>query len=104
LIRYLLPLTYQRVNDATFRALQRLVFVISKAVGIDITYADITEIESQMKLFLDWFYLTFYGKKIERLSACKYTVHALCHMAQNLWDWGPASYYWQFTEVSCVLR
>ena len=99
LTRYLLPLVYGRVNNQTFRALQRLVFAVSKAVGVELDYQDIDEIEYQMNQFLLWFYATFYGKKDQYLSACKYTVHALTHLTKNLRDWGPASYYWQFTEV-----
>ena len=101
LIRYLLPLTFQRVSDTTFRALQRLVLVISKATFIEIAYDEIDLIDEQMTMFLDWFYSTFYKGNVEYLRACKYTVHGLHHLAQNIRDWGPASYYWQFTEVMC---
>ena len=37
LTRYLLPLVYGRVSEQTFRALQRLVFTVSKAVGVELT-------------------------------------------------------------------
>jgi len=99
LTRWLLPLVHGRVSEQTFRALQRLVFVISKAVGIEVDDEEIDEMEYQMNQFLRWFYSTFYAKKNQYLSACKYTLHALTHLTQNLRDWGPASYYWQFTEV-----
>jgi hypothetical protein len=99
LVRYLLPLVYKRVSDKTYQALQRLVFSISKATGLELAHNEIDEIEYQMNEFLRWFYATFYRGNNANLSACKYTVHALSHLAQNLRDWGPASYYWQYTEV-----
>jgi hypothetical protein len=102
LVRYLLPLIYGRVNNTTYRALQRLVFSISKATGIELTYPEIDEIEYQMSEFLKWFYSTFHRGKDANLSVCKYTVHALSHLTQNLRDWGATSYYWQYTEVSSI--
>ena len=44
LIHYLLPLSFGRVNSITFRALQRLVFVISMAASYQATYSEIKEI------------------------------------------------------------
>jgi hypothetical protein len=83
------------------KALQRFVFSISKATGLELTHPEIDEIEYQMNEFLKWFYATFYGEKVANLAGCKYTVHALSHLLQNLQDWGAASYYWQYTEVLC---
>jgi hypothetical protein len=68
-------------------------------VGIELTYSEIDEIEYQMSEFLKWFYATFHQGKDVNLSVCKYTVHALSHLTENLRDWGAASYYWQYTEV-----
>jgi len=48
LTRYLLPLVYGRVSEQTFRALQRLVFAVSKAVGVELDDEEIEEIEYQM--------------------------------------------------------
>ena len=102
LARCLLPLIYRRVDDKTYRALQRLVFSITKAVGIELSHDEIDEIEYQMDEFLKWFYATFHKGKTANLSACKYTIRALSHLVQNLRDWGPASYYWQYSEVLLV--
>jgi hypothetical protein len=100
-MRYLLPLVYGRINNKTYQALQRLVFSISKAMGLELTNVEIDEItEYQMNEFLKWFYNTFYGGKPANLATSKYMVHALSYLAQNLRDWGPGSYYWQYTEVS----
>lgn len=104
LIRYLLPLSFQRVSTTTFRALQRLVFVISKAISFEISYEEMVQMDEQLKLFLDWFYTSIYGGNNTRLPACKYTVHALSHLIKNVRDWGSASYFWQFTEVLCHCR
>ena len=86
LVRYLLPLVYGQVNNKTYQALQRLVVSISKATGLELTHVEIDEIEYQMNEFLKWFYDTFYGGKTANLATCKYTVHALSHLAQNLRD------------------
>ena len=101
LIRYLLPLVFQRVDEITFKALQRLVFLISKSIAFEITFNEMNEMEKQLKLFLDWFYNVVYGGHQQRLPVCKYTVHALSHLIENIRDWGSASYYWQFAEVLC---
>jgi hypothetical protein len=99
LSRYLLHLVYGRINNKTYQVLQRLVFSISKATGLELTHMEIDEIEYQMNEFLKWFYATFYRGKAANLAVCKYTVHALSHLAQNLRYWGATSYYWQYTEV-----
>lgn len=99
LIRYLLALTFQRVDEITYKALQWLVFVISKSIAFEITFDEMDEMEKQLKHFLDWFYNTVYDGHQQRLPMCKYTVHALSHLIENIREWGSASYYWQFTEV-----
>jgi hypothetical protein len=103
LIRYLLPLSFRRVNDTTYRALQRLVFFISKATATDVTYEGIAEMDYQLELFLKWYYETFYGNRAKNLPVCKYTVHGLTHLTKNIRDWGSAAYFWQFAEVSSIL-
>ena len=74
-------------------------FVISKAIAFEISYDEMTEMEQQLKLFLDWFYQDVYGGNLNRLPTCKYTVHALSHIVENIRAWGSASYFWQFAEV-----
>jgi hypothetical protein len=99
LIHYLLPLTAGRVDADTYRALQRLVFVISLATSYEITQHEIEEIDLHLGRFLQWFYKTYYANKQSRLPACKYTVHGLLHLPQDLRNWGPVPYYWQFPQV-----
>jgi hypothetical protein len=104
LIHYLLPLFFNRVPEATYRALQRLVYIISLAIGFQIKDEDIEAIEHHLPMFLKWFYDTFYQNQTKRLPACKYTIHCLLHIPTNLRDWGPSPYYWQFPEVCLPLR
>ena len=99
LIHYLLPLSFNRVNRTTYRALQRLVLSISLATSYQIRRNEIDEIEEHLYKFVEWYYDTFYQMKSERLPACKYTTHALLHLTRDIRNWGPASYYWQFPEV-----
>jgi len=99
LIHYLLPLSYGLVNDATYQALQRLVLAVSVATSYKISYDEIDEVDRNLRLFSKWFYDMFYGRKYERLPACKYTIHCLCHLAEDIRNWGSASYFWQFSQV-----
>jgi Transposase family tnp2 len=99
LIHYLLPLSFNRVNSITFRALQRLVFIFTMATSYQIEMSQVMEIENHLVKFIKWYYDTYYQYQQERLPACKYTVHALLHLVQDIKNWGPASYYWQYPEV-----
>src|SRR5271169_2363026 len=99
LLHWLLPLSYNRVNANTYRALQRLVLAISSSTSLELTHGKIDEIEMHLTLFLAWYYDTFYQQDLKRLPACKYTVHCLLHLVQDIRNWGPASYFWQFPEV-----
>ena len=74
-------------------------FVISKAISFEITYDEMTEMEKQLALFMDWFYKDVYAGNVKRLPTCKYTIHALSHLVDNIRAWGSASYFWQFAEV-----
>lgn len=99
LIHYLLPLSINRVDDITYKALQRLVFAISLAISYEVSYQEMDEIEHNLWLFSKWYYDTFYGREYERLPACKYTIHCLLHLAADIRNWGSASLFWQFAEV-----
>jgi hypothetical protein len=99
LTHYMLPLIYGRVSRMTYRALQRLVLVISIATSIEVEYRQMELMDRQLSLFAEWFYNTFYQNDHERLPACKYTVHCLLHLVRDIRNWGSASYYWQFPEV-----
>lgn len=101
LIHYLLPLSFQRVCGTTYRALQHLVLAISLATSYQIEDAELDEIDLHLNSFTEWYYATFYRGEYERLPACKYTVHALLHLAREVRNWGSASYFWQYAEVSC---
>ena len=104
LIHYLLPLSFKRVNASTYRALQRLVLSVSLSTSFQLTNDEIEEIELHLKLFMQWFYDTFYQQKYERLPACKYTMHALLHLIRDIQNWGPASYFWQFSQAPRFLK
>jgi len=99
LLHYLLPLLFNRVSPSTFRAFQRLVFAISMTTSYEITMEEMEDVETQLILFIKWFYDTFYQGKYERLPACKYTIHCMLHIFHDLRNWGPVCYYWQFPEV-----
>jgi len=99
LLHYLLPLTFNRVNVSTYKALQRLAFAISLATSPELKYSEIDEIEKHLTLFIAWFYNTYYQQNAQRLPVCKYTVHALLHLVHYIRMWGPAVYFWQFPEV-----
>jgi hypothetical protein len=99
LLHYLLPLSFKRVSLTTYRALQRLIFVMSLATSLEVTHREINEIEKHLTLFVGWYYDTFYHQDAARLPVCKYTVHCLLHLIQDIRNWGPASYFWQFSEV-----
>ena len=99
LMHWLLPLTFNRVNPSTYKALKRLVFVMSLATSPELRYSEIDEIEKHLTLFLIWFYNIYYQQVPRRLPVCKYTVHALMHLVRDIRTWGSASYFWQFPEV-----
>jgi len=99
LMHWLLPLTFNRVNTSTYKALQRLVLAISLATSPEIKYAEIEEIEKHLTSFLTWFYNTYHQQHPRRLPVCKYTVHALMHLVRDVRTWGSACYFWQFPEV-----
>ena len=98
-IHYLLPLSFHRVDNSTYKQLQRLVLVLSLATSYEITYEEIEEIEKHLMIFLKWFYETYYQYREAQLPVCKYTVHSLLHMVDHIREWGPACYYWQYPEV-----
>jgi len=99
LVHYILPLSYKRVPPTTYRAFQRFVFIISAAIGFEITNTDIGIIKYYLTFFIKWFNDAFYQNKSLRLPACKYTIHGLLHIVKEIENWGPSSYYWQFPEV-----
>ena len=51
LIHYLLPLSFNRVDNSSYHALQRLVFVISMATSYQLTTSEIDEIEIHLTKF-----------------------------------------------------
>jgi len=97
---YILPLSFNRVDNATYRALQRLVLVKILAESYQISDQDLAEIELNLNKFTKWFYDTYYGRKYDRLPVCKYTMHGLSHLVQSLKSWGPACYTWQYPMVT----
>jgi hypothetical protein len=99
LLLYLLPLSFNRVSAATYKALQSLVLAVSMAVSYEVTYAEIEEIEDHLTRFAKWYYDTLYRQDYERLPACKYTIHCVLHVARDLRNWGSTSYFWQFAPV-----
>ena len=96
---YMLPLIYNRVPEATFRELRRLVILTTMATSIEVRLTDIALMETQLPLFLKWFYDAFYQNDHDRLPICKYTEHCLVHIVQDVRNWGSATLYWQFPEV-----
>lgn len=96
---YLLPLCVDKVDPATYKALQSLVLAISIATSYELTHTEIEEVEYHIMLFVKWYYDTFYQLDQDRLPACKYTIHGLLHLVDGLRNWGSASYFWQFPEV-----
>jgi Transposase family tnp2 len=103
LLHYLLPLSFKRVNATTYRALQRLVLTMSLAVSMELTHGEIDEIENHLTLFVKWYYDTFYQHNANLLPVCKYTVHCLLHSVQDVRNWGPASYFWQYSHCGRYL-
>jgi hypothetical protein len=99
-MHYLLPLVFDRVNDVTYKALQRLVLSMSLATSFEIRHEEIKEVKRHLMWFIKWFYDTYYQRSYERLPSCKYTIHGMLHLVEGLINWGPASYYWQYAEVS----
>jgi hypothetical protein len=99
LMYYMLPLIHRRVPHNTFKALRRLVMLITMAASIEIRYTDMDVMETQLTLFVKWFYDAFYQNDHERLPICKYTEHCLVHIVRDIRNWGSACYYWQFPEV-----
>ena len=103
LTHYMLPLFFERVPATVYRALQQLVLAMSLATGYEIESTELDIIERLLKSFTTWFYDTFYRGQYERLPVCKYTVHALLHLSREVRNWGPASYFWQYAEVSVTV-
>jgi len=101
---YLLPLAFNRVDQATYQALRRLVFVKVLAESYEISEQDLVDIELNLNKFIKWFYETYYRREYPRLPACKYTVHGLSHLVQSLKSWGPACYTWQYPMVMNLAR
>jgi hypothetical protein len=99
LLYYLLPLIHRRVPPTTFTALRRWILFVTTATSIEIRYTEMDLIDSQLRLFMDWFHDTFYQRDHERLPICKYTEHCIMHIMRDLRNWGSATYYWQFPEV-----
>jgi Transposase family tnp2 len=99
LLYYLLPLIHRRVPPTTFTALRRWILFVTTATSIEIRYTEMDLIDSQLRLFMDWFHDTFYQRDHERLPICKYTEHCIMHILRDLRNWGSATYYWQFPEV-----
>jgi Transposase family tnp2 len=102
LMYYMRPLIHGLVSRDTFQALRRLVVLTTMATSIEIRYTDMDFIETQLTLFMKWFYDAFYQNDHERLPICKYTEHCLLHIVRDIRNWGSASYYWQFPEVLCI--
>ena len=100
LTHYLLPLVFNRVDQATYQALQRLVFVKILAESYEISEQDLVNIELNLNKFIKWFYDTYYKRQYARLPVCKYTVHGLSHLVRSLKSWGPACYTWQYPMVT----
>lgn len=98
-VYYMLPLVYGRVSDQTFRALRRFAYVLSVLTGYEIEFEQLDILEQQLRLFLKWFYNTFYKYENKRLPVLKYTVHALVHLIEDVKNWGPSSYFWQYPQV-----
>ena len=98
--QYMLPLFHGRVDHPTFTALRRFVVAMSLATNYTIESTEIQHIDTLLKQFITWFYDKFYGREYDRLQTCKYTVHALLHLSREVRNWGPASYFWQYAEVS----
>ena len=96
---YMLPLIYNRVQVATFRELRRFVVLTMMATSIQVQLTDIALMETQLPLFLKWFYNTFYQNDHNCLPICKYTEHCLVHIVQDVQNWGSTTLYWQFPEV-----
>ena len=69
------------------------------ATSIEVRLTDIALMETQLPLFLKWFYDAFYQNDHDRLPICKYTEHCLVHIVQDVRNWGSATLYWQFPEV-----
>jgi len=100
LTHYMLPLIHGRVDDRSFTALQQLVLAMSLAISYEIESTELHLIDNLLKQFSDWFYSTFYRREYDYLQVCKYTIHALLHIPREIRNWGPASYFWQYAEVS----
>jgi len=84
LVHYLLPLLFGRADCATFRALQHVVFFVSVATSYEIKMKEVEEAKEQLIGFTRWYYDTFYGGNPERLPACKYTIHGMLHLIEDI--------------------
>ena len=74
------------------------------ATKMEITSSDINDSETAFATFLNYYYQKVYQRKRDRLMACTYTIHALCHVSQCMKWWGPLSIIWQFAcECYCGL-
>jgi hypothetical protein len=73
LIHCLLALAFNRVSPSTYKALQRLVLIISMATSYQVTHREIAEIQNHLGSFIQWYYETFYLGDYHRLAVCKYT-------------------------------
>src|SRR5947207_7970002 len=74
------------------------------ATKMEITSSNINDAETAFATFLNYYYQKVYQRKRNRLMACTYTIHALCHVSQCMKWWGPLSIIWQFAcERYCGL-
>ena len=95
----MLPWSFKRVSPTNYCALMYLALIMSMSTSYQLTLQEIDEIEKHLIAFVKWYYDTFYQGCQERLPVCKYTAHALLHIAKDMRNWGPSSYYWQYAEV-----
>src|SRR5947207_172019 len=101
---YSLPLFRDNINDATFMMWKEFTIGVLLAIKIEITSSDINDAETAFTTFLNYYYQKVYQRKRDRLMACTYTIHALCHVSQCMKWWGPLSIIWQFAcERYCGL-
>ena len=101
---YSLPLFRDNINDATFMMWKEFAMGALLATKTEITSSDINDAETAFATFLNYYYQKVYQRKRDRLMACTYTIHALCHVSQCMKWWGPLSIIWQFAcERYCGL-
>ena len=93
---YSLPLFRDNINDTTFMIWKEFTIGALLTTKIEITSSDINNTETAFATFLNYYYQKVYQRKHDRLIACTYTIHALCHVSQCMKWWEPLSIIWQF--------